>query len=607
MKLKLSARMLLSQIRRDHAVRSLTLWLINNGVTTSVLTGLLVFRAVGSRTQASPALLILALWCGFAIYLVFGKVRTRAGQLDLSLPLPARRIWLGHVLAVLLAGALNLLVSALVVVAHLQVLEHLVFETPIEPLSWALLLITGLLLVVALVECQSPHLATVPLRRPALLRRGLAVVAVGGLMAALSTLSLTWLLLPLLAAAIAIITFTYRSLPPSLTFESERPVPAAITDEQPSAIPARSARWRLPRYLFVTVHGAKWGPVTPWLTLPWIVLLGLAPSELGSMLDFDFRFLYLPLVSGMLINFACPAVEQLAHLDFLPIARRQLLGWVVVPVLLAMLAGYAGGTIAARLMTPARHIGYYESQRDGHYYLDVPVNQLRLSWNGTVPDINSPWGETRPAWTSPLYKGSDIVYYSPYHTPPGSSPELVALQISRAAAAVYGVELAPAEIRRRCLEVDDSGTVRPRGGQLQLRERFPELQLQSTVDGPLFPVLLALILVPATVMFVIYLRLFRAGFSSGKRRAVLVMMVLLSCLVPAVQMVAAIQRLVEPWTLWGMVEIGVRSLAGNPLASVLVWLASAALLYGCYRWVVAAFSRIELPVAPSFPALTRTD
>ena len=110
---------MLGHILRDPAMRTLPLWVAMSALSTSALISFIRLNSLKSGTPISYWSALLACWCGIAIYLGFGKLRVRCNSFDMTLPVPARRQWLAHVLAVLLAGALIAAASLVVVYLHL--------------------------------------------------------------------------------------------------------------------------------------------------------------------------------------------------------------------------------------------------------------------------------------------------------------------------------------------------------------------------------------------------------------------------------------------------------------------------------------------------------
>ena len=85
----------LAHLRRDRALRSVPLWIVASALNTSFLVALLVLRARarsaagGLDDPRQAAVLYLVIWLSVALYLSFGRVRSRCHELDLALPLSA--------------------------------------------------------------------------------------------------------------------------------------------------------------------------------------------------------------------------------------------------------------------------------------------------------------------------------------------------------------------------------------------------------------------------------------------------------------------------------------------------------------------------------------
>ena len=212
-----------SRVLRNDSFRLLPFFLLTSALITSLAMGVLVLEAQRGSSLAAGEVLFLVGWIGTAIFLMAGRVRTRATGLDLVLPLSARSLWLTHVSSVLLAGALVSLGPALVTAAHAHIRNpgdavHL----GVGPLGILLRLLAGLILAVALLEAHRPTLVRPPAAgreavRVALVLLGtpMAIVLlgrIGGLGA--------WIA-PVLAVLLGLATF--RAIPEAFVVEPRDP------------------------------------------------------------------------------------------------------------------------------------------------------------------------------------------------------------------------------------------------------------------------------------------------------------------------------------------------------------------------------------------------
>lgn len=172
---------------------------------------------------------------------------------------------------------------------------------------------------------------------------------------------------------------------------------------------------------------------------------------------------------------------------------------------------------------------------------------------------------------------------------------MVAGQISRAAAAVYGAEIPPSEIAARYLETRPDGAVAPRGEGLTLRRDHPDLAPRD--PGPMFPVLVTSVLVPWLLLSALLFRTYREGVSDRVRYVVVfapAAFVLIASVGLAVLMIMDVSG---PWVIQAAYELPLRAMAGSA-AVPLVWILCAALSAGAYAVAQREFQRMEIPARP---------
>jgi len=596
---------MLAQIRQDPAVRSLPILLLLTALNTNVLMGLCYTRAATQRQAPELTLLMAVVWLAFAVYQVLGKVRTRCSPLAMALPLPARRLWLSHMFAVLLAGALIIATSlGDVALIHRLVGERVHPGAELEMVDLAVLLGVALALAVVLLQASKPELSVIPFGRGYALRMVLILIGVLGLMITLGALPLPWTLVPL-AVAFAVAVRSYRSLPAAFTLVPLRAVSedrrGPRTDPLTAAEKAAftGSRRGHRRFLLATVYSSpKLGPATIWFMSPLFIMFGMIfAGSTGIWEDLrDLRILYIPMIVWLLLLLTNQAIRLLPPFDPLPISRRLLLALIVLPSLLALSLGYAAGRIAVAAQAQKKsQIEYLKGE--SHYFVRVPVGHWKIAWDGEPPASSSPWGETHAARKTPLFPGSRVVLYSPFSTPEGSSPEFVALQISRAIEAIYGAKVSPTEIGNRYLELRDDGSVGLKETGFTLPEDYPDLRPRG--EGPGFPlIIMVLVALPFLVLLTLFLRTYRAGVGDWVRNLVFVVLTVLMVALMAGQMVAAIAGVMEPPVARGFLEILIRQLGETVPGTLTAWGGSALLLAGAYWLAQARFKRIELPAKP---------
>jgi hypothetical protein len=324
----------------------------------------------------------------------------------------------------------------------------------------------------------------------------------------------------------------------------------------------------------------------------------------GLFYDDDaMRFLFITLSAYLLFCFLAGPLAQVHVIDPLPVSRKRVFAFVTLPLLALFAAGYGAGRVGrTALYEPGplvefrggfaracpRHVRDIATVR-------VPLEYCRIAWDGRPPDHASPWGESHPARDVSLFRNSRAVLYSPFSTPPGSSPEFAALQIGRAVEAVYGESIPVEEIADRYLAVDDDGAVALKDGGEAFAERIGALPPRTAV--PLFPVILAGTAVMFFFFAVLYFRAFRATVSDVKRKLAyfgILGFALVAHLTPFVLFVTGMTR---DWVLAAVVKILLRrAVEGLPAGTLVVWavcLGPASLVYlGAQR----RFERIEAPV-----------
>jgi hypothetical protein len=333
---------------------------------------------------------------------------------------------------------------------------------------------------------------------------------------------------------------------------------------------------------------------------PFIVLWGVLIS--GAVLSESFGYWMLFLSAYLLFAFLPAAMAQLYALDPLPLSRRRIFALIVVPLLLLLSAGYGAGWTAVRLLgEPSPRVRFQEAASEGVVppypsqpaTVRVPAGLCRIAWDGQPPQNVSPWGEAHPPWTVPLVSGGTAVLYSPYSTPEGSSPEFVALQISRAVEAVYGKSIPPSEIQTRYLEVDDQGAVVPRkAGGLTLRHDYPDLIARRGV--PRFPVFMLITLVLYLLTSSVYFRSYRVTVSD--RRRLVIFFTLGGCLfvLHLVLTVLFITRAIREVAFSGVMTIFTHAMTTFlPGGVFTLWVVCALLTWGVYRFAESRFERVE--------------
>jgi len=289
---------------------------------------------------------------------------------------------------------------------------------------------------------------------------------------------------------------------------------------------------------------------------------------------------------------------RLQVLDPLPISRRLMAALLVVPPFATMAIGYGVGHIGARHLEAQKELVDYRvwGQRPVPR-LTVPSGLLEIASADAVPKIESPWGEKHAPLARPLYRGSRSVLYSPYDAPPGSSLQFVALQISRAAAATYGVRIPPEEIASRYLRESSDGTVLPVGRGLQLRADFTGLQSQGRGS---FTLLLAIaIALPALLLLALFFHGYRPGFSPRIRQVMVIVFAGLFVVVMFGWTALMVFQEIHPALVGAVMQIFAREIDSSPATIALAWSIGVGLLVGAYLLLQRQFQSMEIPQRPT--------
>jgi hypothetical protein len=275
----------------------------------------------------------------------------------------------------------------------------------------------------------------------------------------------------------------------------------------------------------------------------------------------------------------------------LPLSRRFIFAVMFAPYVLLMGVGYAGGRIVAdRAESATELIKYVE--HDGHYRLSVPLRNGAIALDGDPEPVSAPWGEAHEMWSAPIFSGAVPVVHARFSTPPGSSADYVAWQMSRAIREIYGEDVQWRSLRDRYLTRDETGRVVPVGGRLTLAADHQEWSVMSY--GPVFPVMMLIVCGLWFGAMSLYLRTLRPGFTEKQRKgAFWIGMVVLMGLHLS-QFGAVFTEKLDHWVLSGTSMIAIRELSGRmPGGAIGVWIACALAFYAVYRTAESQFTRVE--------------
>jgi hypothetical protein len=599
--------MIAQLIRQDPAFRRLPLWvLVAMGCTSAAVT--VIAWITARRGPVGLELLAALSWLSIALYLVFGDIGTRTNRFNLSLPVSARELWLSHFIAVGLTGMIILAMSAVVTTGSLILMRKIVGGWQGEPGALAVLgslLAAGLLFAVGIIHAFRPDAQEVPL---SLRRAGWSLVA------AAVPLGLALVLRPLGALGVAIVlglaaaTFlhVFRAIPEALSVptEAQRASAAAPSDATGPASWATTQRPTGLWFALRVVHGvttcAK-KPVAIWIVTPFLLFLGFWESGIDARwISSTQRFAYPFMIVYVVMVVTTLSLARLGAIDWLPWCRRRTLALLVMPLLLCVAAGYGVGRITDTVLGERADgrelLCFVEDRESGEPRLCVLWSACEISWSGKPSDLTAPWGEAHEPWSEPVVRGLPVRVYFPYEVPPGSSVDFAALQISRAAGALFGADIPPDEIRSRYLEADVDGSTLPGTPALTLQADYPELRRVGR--GVYFPWIMAMIVVLWSLLTAGYIHWLRAGVSERKRKIVGGLFVAVPMLLWVLDFVLTVTEVSEIPIRNAFIFNLSRSAGETPAGVAVVWVGSALVGWAAYRLVERRFERAELSMKP---------
>lgn len=618
--------------RRDAALRYVGRWMFVGPLLTLTMMGVIASARFSQgpgaeRTALDLPLIVMTLWVPAAIYTWVTASERRCSRFDMELPISSRELWVSHTVALFTAGLLVFAATAGMLLFISWAAEAWIglFPRVFEPadLLIGLRVIAALAFSVALAQSVHPSLERIPggLRTVLSIIGGITVLNL--LCLALALLPGVFSLVPV-AVALWLVRRTLRRLPGTMVVAPLAPgwfgpgagarpgagreaasrgasgVPPSGASERltPSewtaSLPARSSLSRL-WVLIVTIYRATTKmPVAPVVAAPLLVAAGLTmASAFGSTIrgDDSIRFSLLFIISYTLLAFSGLPPRRLHVLDALPVSRRFIFAAMLLPYVALIGLGYGAGRVIADRASAGREL-ICLCELDDHYYLSAPLRNGAIALDGSPPAAVAPWGESHEVWSRPIWGTATPVVHSLYSTPPGSSAEFVAWQISRAAQGIYGAEIDAEEVLERYLTTDDRGRIVPVGGELTLAADHPEWRVAS--QGPVFPLMMLLVCGLWFAAMSPYLATLRPGFTERRKRGTFWWGMVALMALHVSQFAALLTGNLDHWILSGTCMIAIRAAAERiPGGSVTVWVLCGLVLYGLYRMAEARFLRVE--------------
>jgi hypothetical protein len=604
------------RLRDELAVRSLAWWLPIGALMGAYMSLVsvrdeMVLRSAPVGQGLAAILVTIFLWLALCIFLLNAGFSTRcATRLETTLPLGTRRLWRRHMLAIVLSGAGIPAAAAAVYALGNGIAGR---QTLLDPglVSLTIHAAVGMALALAILQSPRPSLYELEPRRGYIALLVATVLGFVGLVFLLGTLPRVYVLLPLGAAILLFLriharlprTFRLAAHDPEQAPSSARRGAAGATargGEQVAALHApvlaERSRRGFRRLLLSTIWRSPFGAWS-WLYFPLFifhgVVLGVSATEGAAeeaLLPFIF-FTFILLCCWLLVS-----VSKLYTLDPLPLGRDFIFAALVLPALVAVALSYGVGVAAVRVIRgPVPEIDIQIGTAAAG--IRVPEGFWEIAWDGRVPRTEAPWGEgAGTCCIKPLRAGGRIAVYQPYHTPPGSSPEFIAWQASRAIRTVYGREVHYEEIRSRYLADGEDG-VEDTTASSALFEDLPDLG--SSARGWTFPFVMAFVGFPWLVFAALVHRLNRARGAERFASFVLGGVFALVMALGIGLQLAGVAGLLDLGAMGTFGAILLRRVAESlPGGSFAVYSACAILLAGSYLLAQSQFRRVEAGANP---------
>lgn len=550
------------------------------GALVGNVIGVLVARASTLDTSHWLFVLVQALAVMAAIAVVcIGPARRRCRPWEMGLPLTARTLWRSHLLSMIGNSLLQIFVF-FIAANLLFLLGKLRTEMDLPGVVGTLrLFLPPLVLALSAALVASSWHPTVmnPGAQPQRVWRVIALTS--GLMSVLLAARLfhpAIVLLPLVFG-FALAIRADRLLRPALKWNTKLESFAEGKRTQPTIwnqVPA--TRFQVDLTCLKTLH--KW-PMAPLVGLPAIVCFGLVLGGLpfSDYNEASFRLINTLVIVYCMFAFCLKFVENLHRVDHLPVSRRRLLAWVIVPGSMALILGYGVGQyFQARASYEA--LSFVNELDD--YGLKGPPSMFEITGSANAPTITAPWSEEHAAETVTVFRGLPWSLWKPFSTPPEASRDFVAWQISRVVAQVYSAEISPQEIADRYLVTDETGLTTVGPGGLTLVADYPHLQRAN--GGPVFPVLCGFVIGLWLLMLSLLFGLIRPSMKLVKMRVIFWSMMGAILAIHIGGFVLLILRYTQDWVVFSVImgtirRIGQQGVGGHlmvwAVAGLLVWLA----------------------------------
>lgn len=585
--------MIATLMRQNPALRWLPKWVIGSFVFTTFVFNAFVFAVTRSGGGHDAILgldpvtwLALSTWFLIAAFLGFSDVHRRCSAFDMTLPVPAPTL-LGAHFAAVAAAVGGILVAGIAGGVSGGALTH----SPIAAAgdlarAFGAIVAPALLAIVAL-DSRFPNAQDAGSGgRHAILAFAAAIVLVPVI---LLTPRFPLLAPTAFVVAALVALKRVRSLDPTFTVIALDRSGGAVGEWTQRSRPRRLRAWWLVNG--VTARAIYRKIAAPVIGVPLTLVIGMILAGLDRQaIDEDVRAPMIAMAAYMAMALTIDPMKYFSSLDAFPLSRRRVFAMIVVPWLAVTSIGYGIGR-AVIATHPTDAVSVF-ARKNGTVGTRVPLEFCEFARAGEVPENTAPWGEAHEAWSEPVFRGAPLAVYSPYSVPEGSSLDFAALQISRAVETVYGRSIPAEEIAARYLREGDDGAAVLASKEVSLRRDYPGLRRRYA--GPMFPVVLAAVVLLWMAAYRIYLTTSRPGRSKLYRGLVAVGTLVGLMAIYVLLLVDAMLKYIPAWSFSGSASIAVRHVAeAFPGGGLLVWVACAAVTAAAYFAVERRFSRLE--------------
>ncbi len=545
--------MMISVIKRHELTRKMPKLLLLNLAMVTLLAGLTVHEHVdnGDGLLFSKDLLIVVqifVFLGAVGIMELPEARRRCREWELTFPVKSDFWWRSHFFSLILAGISMMLVYAIIPLGFVWLRAvHDLQPVNIAQLVWDLWVLPTLafLIVVNLFVLWKPNSLQLGWEKGQHWKFFVFVILMVLMVALCSWFGLTLVFL----APMALLFFlnSRRRISVNLKQSDEW----ACEIEESVWVSANTQRTsRLLVHFIILRLLFKW-PANWIAIIPIALFFGLMLGGFNPLTSdpYSMRFANVFLSIYILTSASGHFSKRQYLVDPLPIDRRTILAWLVVPIVMAMGFGYGGGRLIIQNSLSSESAFLFVTNEDEQAF-SVPPRCFKFSPSQEGLGITAPWGETHTAHSIPWLESLSWRFYNPYSIPKGASERFAAWQIQRIVTDVYGEDISADIISERYLSTDSTGLVRVRKAGMNIEEDF---DLQNAVSsGPIFPLVFGTVVTAFLLILAINFRALR-WMVSIKRQQVLFWSIMMLLLLGHFGAVFLLTTLTEGWILQGYI------------------------------------------------------